>query len=166
MNLFIVSTISCLLEYIVPILIKYITSRVYTVSKHVTELRDELVNLKHEMGGIILNEEFSKYAKLQRKCNKLICIFKETVNERLSSRGKIQQFAIYGFHILNALFMLILFYLYKNKPVIIFPKGMLWPIQNFLSWPCYHEDSISLIMWVVISRVVVSSLKKINIKEF
>ncbi|XP_076624342.1 guided entry of tail-anchored proteins factor 1 isoform X2 [Colletes latitarsis] len=101
MNLFIVSTISCLLEYIVPILIKYITSRVYTVSKHVTELRDELVNLKHEMGGIILNEEFSKYAKLQRKCNKLICIFKETVNERLSSRGKIQQFAIYGFHILN-----------------------------------------------------------------
>ncbi|XP_053980259.1 guided entry of tail-anchored proteins factor 1-like [Hylaeus anthracinus] len=163
MNLFIVSTISCFLEYIVPILIKYVTSRLYTITKHDMELRDDLVNLKHEMLGISIVDEFAKYAKLQRKCNKIEGILKETAYKRLSSRMKIQLFITYGFRILNGLFELILSYLYKNKPVIIFPKGMLWPIQNFLSWPCSQEDSISLIVWLVIARLVVSMCRKIDI---
>lgn len=55
--------------------------------------------------------------------------------------------------------MFTLLYLYRNKPVIILPKGILWPIQNLLSWPCYHEDSISLIMWLIIARLVVATCK-------
>lgn len=59
--------------------------------------------------------------------------------------------------------MLILLYLYRNKPVIILPKGMLWPIHSLLSWPCYHEDSISLIMWLIIARLVVATCKRNDI---
>ncbi|KOC63958.1 hypothetical protein WH47_01273 [Habropoda laboriosa] len=90
------------------------------------------------MVGISIVDEFSKYAKLQRKYNKLESVLKEKV------------------------LMLILSYLYNNKPVIILPKGILWPIQSLLSWPCYHEDSISLIMWLIIAKLVVSMCKKIN----
>ncbi|KAK1132144.1 hypothetical protein K0M31_016275 [Melipona bicolor] len=159
MNLFIISTVSCLLEYIFPSLIRYITSRLYTLNKHDLELRKNLVHLKQEMTGISIVDEFSKYAKLQRKYNKLESTLKEKVNERLSSRMKMQISITYGFRMLNGLLMFILLYLYRNKPVIILPKGILWPIQNLLSWPCYHEDSISMIMWLIIARLVVATCK-------
>lgn len=54
-----------------------ITSRLYTVNKHDIELRNDLINLKQEMIGISMIDEFSKYAKLQRKYNKLESTLKE-----------------------------------------------------------------------------------------
>lgn len=54
-----------------------ITSHLYTVNKHDIELRNDLINLKQEMIGISMVDEFSKYAKLQRKYNKLESTLKE-----------------------------------------------------------------------------------------
>lgn len=54
------------------------TSRLYTITKHDMELRNNLINLKHEMVGISIVDEFAKYAKLQRKYVKLEGILKET----------------------------------------------------------------------------------------
>lgn len=163
MNLLVVSTVGCILECVMPIVIKYIISCLYSITKQDIEFRNELINLKKQMVGISMVDEFSKYTKLQRKYNKLESTLKEKANERLSSRMKIQFFIICSFRMLNGLFMLILLYLYRSKPVIIFPKGMLWPLQSFLSWPCYHEDSISLPMWLAITKLVVSMCKQINI---
>ncbi|XP_031831016.1 guided entry of tail-anchored proteins factor 1 isoform X2 [Nomia melanderi] len=160
MNLLVISTVSCVLEYIFPILVKYITTRLYTETKHDLEARKELVNLKQEMIELSIVDEFSKYAKLQRKYNKIEGSLKETVNMRLSYRIRMQLFATYGFRVLNGFLVLGLLYFYKNTPVIVFPKGILWPVQNLLSWPCYsQEDSISLIMWIIIGRLVVSACK-------
>ncbi|XP_078039282.1 guided entry of tail-anchored proteins factor 1 isoform X2 [Augochlora pura] len=153
MNLLIISTICCALEYVIPVFIKYATTRFYTETSYDLELRTDLINLKQEMTGISIVDEFSKYAKLQRRCNKIEEVLKKSANKRLSSRMKVQLTVTYGFRLLNVLLMLILLYLYKNTPVIVFPKGMLWPIQNLLNWPCYvgQEDSISFFMWIIIA---------------
>lgn len=163
MDLLLISTASCVLDYLVPSLIKYLTCRFYAVDKHDMELRNELINLKQKMVGISIVDEFSKYAKLQRKYNKLEGELKDKANERSSSRMKVQLSATYGFRALNGLAMLILLYLYKNVPVIILPKGILWPLQNLLSWPCYEEDSISLFAWLIIARSVVATYKKSDV---
>lgn len=163
MNLLLISTLSCFLELIVPIVIKYATNRLFSKTKQVIELQNDLVNLKQEMSGLSMIDEFSKYAKLQRKCNKLEGILKEKANDRLSSRLKVQLVITYGFRIINGLLILILLYLYKNEPVIILPKDTLWPVQNILSWPSNSEDSISLMMWIFITRIVVSICKKLDV---
>lgn len=54
-----------------------ITSRLYTGNKHDIELRNDLINLRQEMIGLSIVDEFSKYAKLQRKYNKLESTLKE-----------------------------------------------------------------------------------------
>lgn len=41
------------------------------------ELRNELISLKQEMTGISIVDEFAKYAKLQRKYNKLESVLKD-----------------------------------------------------------------------------------------
>lgn len=47
------------------------------MNKQDIELRNELINLKQEMTGISIVDEFSKYAKLQRRYNKLESTLKE-----------------------------------------------------------------------------------------
>lgn len=164
MSLLVISTVSCLLECIVPSFIKYATSRFYTrSSEQDKEIRNNLINLQQEMVGISLLDEFSKYAKLQRKYDKLENELKEKANERQSFRMRVEMSITYSFRILNGLLILILLYLYRSNPVIILPKGVLWPLQSFLSWPSYHEDSISLVMWLLITRLVVSMYKKNDI---
>lgn len=93
--------------------------------KDYIELQDELSNLKKEMTGISMVDEFAKYARLQRKCNQLESILKENSkfkylflfksyiyfvlkilflsieDQRLSSRLKLQMLLTYIFRTLN-----------------------------------------------------------------
>lgn len=43
--------------------------------------------------------------------------------------------------------------MYYNESVMKLPKDTLWPINDFLKWPTDHEDSISLIMWFIITKI-------------
>lgn len=53
------------------------------------ELRNDLVHLKQEMTGISIVDEFSKYAKLQRKYNKLESTLKE--KGKIKDEDKLKQ---------------------------------------------------------------------------
>ncbi|XP_072763622.1 guided entry of tail-anchored proteins factor 1 [Anoplolepis gracilipes] len=163
MNLLVVTTLSCILDNIAPFLIKFIFPHVFAQRRYDIELRNELNSLKEEMAGLSIMNEFVKYAKLQRKYNQLENILKENVNQRLSWRLKLQILLIYSFRVLNGILILLLLYIYKKEPVIILSEGILWPIQDFLSWPCQHENAISLLAWIMIVRLGVSACIKLYV---
>ncbi|KAG7188088.1 hypothetical protein KM043_015938 [Ampulex compressa] len=122
MNLLIISTVSCVLEYIVPVIIKRIVTHLYTGRNYDAELRTDLLCLKQEIAGISMVDEFSRYAKLQRKYNKLEGALKEKVNERLMSKMKMQLSITCAFRIFNGMLICALLYLYNTEPVIVLPK--------------------------------------------
>lgn len=62
----------------------------------------------------------------------------------------------YYLFIFKGMATIILVYIYSREPVIILPKDTLWPINYILYWPTNHKDSISLIMWMFIAKVVKS----------
>ncbi|XP_043685484.1 guided entry of tail-anchored proteins factor 1-like isoform X2 [Vespula pensylvanica] len=101
MNLLLISTLICILEYILPILITYFTTHLYVRKKQEVELRKNLVILRQEMASISMVDEFSKYAKLQRKYNKLENTLKDIENGRLSNRRKAKLLTTYGFRFIN-----------------------------------------------------------------
>ncbi|XP_036142906.1 guided entry of tail-anchored proteins factor 1 isoform X2 [Monomorium pharaonis] len=153
MDLFVVSTLSCILDLIIPFLIRF---------KYDVELRKELSNLKKDMTGLSMVDEFAKYIKLQRQCNHIESILRGNMNQRLTWRLKLQTLLIYSFYAVNGILILWLLYMYKNEPIIILSENVLWPIQNFLSWPCQHENAISLLAWLVITRLGISACKKLH----
>ncbi|KAL6424261.1 hypothetical protein ACFW04_009828 [Cataglyphis niger] len=163
MNLLVITTLSCILDNIAPFLIKFIFPHVFAQRRYDIDMRNELSNLKEEMAGLSIMNEFAKYAKLQRRHNQLENILKENMDQRLSWRLKLQMFLIYSFRILNGILMLFLLYIYKKEPVIILSKDTLWPIQDFLSWPCQHENAISLLVWIMIVRLGVSACRKLHV---
>ncbi|XP_035724489.1 guided entry of tail-anchored proteins factor 1-like [Vespa mandarinia] len=163
MNLLLISTLICILEYIVPIVITYFTAHLYVGKKEEAELRKNLATLRQEMASISMVDEFSKYAKLQRKYNKLENTLKDIEKGRLSSRKKARLLTTYGFRIINGILIVILLYIYNNEPIIKLPKDTLWPINYLLRWPTNYEDSISLIMWFVIAKIAISKCTQIHI---
>lgn len=163
MNLLLISTLTCILEYIVPTLITYITAYLYVGKKYEADLRKSLNVLKQEISGVSMVDEFSKYAKLQRKYNKLETTLKNIETERLSNRKATRSLIIYGYRALNGLFISTLLYTYANEPVIKLPKDILWPIGNFLKWPTDHDDSISLVMWFIIAKLVISKCNQVQV---
>ncbi|KAK2575961.1 hypothetical protein KPH14_007322 [Odynerus spinipes] len=165
MSLLLISTLICILEYVMPNLINYITAYLYLGKKYETELRKSLIELRQEMSSISMVDEFSKYAKLQRKYNKLEVTLKDIENERLSNRKKARLLITYGFRLINGILIMILLYKYNNEPVIKLPKDTLWPLNNFLKWPTNHDDCISLIMWFVITRLAISKCTQIHVSS-
>ncbi|XP_011346061.1 tail-anchored protein insertion receptor WRB isoform X2 [Ooceraea biroi] len=139
-----------------------ISRYVYTRKRYDVELWVELKKLKDEMSKLSIVDEFAKYAKLQRKRNQLESILNENRNQRQSWLMKQQLLLTYGFRILNGTLILLLLYMYKREPVIILSEGVLWPIEKFLSWPCQHENAISLLAWLMIVRLGISACKKLH----
>ncbi|KAG5318193.1 WRB protein, partial [Pseudoatta argentina] len=163
MDLLMISTLICTLDNIVPFLIRFISSHVLAQKRYDIELRKELSNLKENMAGLSMVDEFAKCAKLQRRYNHVENILKENMNQRLNQKIKMQMLLIYSFRIVNGTLILWLWYMYKDKPVIILSENVLWPIQNFLNWPCQHENAISLLAWLVITRLGISACKKLYV---
>ncbi|XP_016842909.1 tail-anchored protein insertion receptor WRB isoform X3 [Nasonia vitripennis] len=99
-------------------------------------LRKDLINTKKEMNSISIVDEFSKYAKLQRKYIKLQAIAKQQINARSTSKFKLELFLTYGAWIIN---------------------GYLWPLEPILSWPTQVAGGISLPAWIVLVKLTISS---------
>ncbi|XP_012273138.1 tail-anchored protein insertion receptor WRB [Orussus abietinus] len=158
--LLLVSTVNCFLGYVAPITIRYIMTQLFSGVKVDQSLRAELYALKRELAGISMVDEFSKYAKLQRKYNKLEEELKMNMNLRFSSKVKTRLTVNFAFKVLNELTTMTLLYFYRSSPVIVLPKGTLWPLEGFFKWPCSQEGAISLLTWVIITRLVVSTIKQ------
>ncbi|XP_011705410.1 PREDICTED: tail-anchored protein insertion receptor WRB-like [Wasmannia auropunctata] len=163
MDLLVISTLSCILDTIAPFFIRFISSHMLAQKRYDVELRKELNNLKENMARLSMVDEFAKYAKLQRRCNHAENTLKENMNQRLNQKLKLQLLLIYSVRALNGMFILWLLYMYKNEPVIILSENVLWPIQNFLSWPCQHENAISLLVWLAIIRLGISACKTLHV---
>ncbi|KAL6262035.1 hypothetical protein P5V15_007127 [Pogonomyrmex californicus] len=163
MDLIAISTLSCILDNIVPFLIKLVLSYVFIQNKYDIELQEELNNLKQDMIAISIVDHFAKYAKLQRRSNHVENIIKKNMTQRLKWKLKLQMWLIYSFYALNGMLILWLLYMYKNEPVIILSKNILWPIEDLLSWSCQHENAISLLVWLMITRLGTSACNKLYV---
>ncbi|XP_012058775.1 PREDICTED: tail-anchored protein insertion receptor WRB-like [Atta cephalotes] len=106
MDLLAISTLICILDNIMPFLIRFISSYVLAQKRYDIELRKELSNLKENMAGLSMVDEFAKCAKLQRRYNHVENILKENINQRLNQKIKLQMLLIYSFRILNVRILL------------------------------------------------------------
>ncbi|XP_032457434.1 tail-anchored protein insertion receptor WRB isoform X5 [Nasonia vitripennis] len=101
MSLLILATSSCVLDIFVACIVKIVISWFFLESNEEQILRKDLINTKKEMNSISIVDEFSKYAKLQRKYIKLQAIAKQQINARSTSKFKLELFLTYGAWIIN-----------------------------------------------------------------
>ncbi|KAF7998230.1 hypothetical protein HCN44_009628 [Aphidius gifuensis] len=156
--LLIISTFLCMFSHIIPITIKYIVSWIYSESQEERNLRKSILKLEQDLSKISMVDEFAKYTKIQRNHTKLREDMKKATAERTSMKTKSNVFFTYGTKVFNIVVVMVMMQLYRSEPVIILPKGSLWPLENILSWPSTYDDSISLFSWMAVTKLVMSKV--------
>ncbi|KAJ9048995.1 GET complex subunit get1 [Entomophthora muscae] len=111
-------------------------------------------NFQTELSGINSKEEFSRWAKLNRRLEKLKKEHAEAKKNLTIEAVKFQiglsiaiYIALYGFLITWAL-------LYRSSPTFTLPPGFLGPFEGFLSMPGSPLGTVSLVAWLFVCKRV------------
>ncbi|CAN7981729.1 guided entry of tail-anchored proteins factor 1 [Ixodes scapularis] len=138
----------------IPLVVRMVLQVISQESEMESNLRRQVCDLRAELGGISIVDEFAKYAKIQRKINKM--------SEELSHQGQLK--STYTFKvrlaataILYALMAITVAYLvwnYRSQPIVVLPEQWLSPIGSLLSPSATAPGGIGLTPWLLVSSSV------------
>ncbi|KAK3756982.1 hypothetical protein RRG08_063175 [Elysia crispata] len=136
-----------------------IAKLIFTVTNEELNLRAEIKDLKEEQSNISITDDFARYARLQRKVDKLLAVGKEKGNERKQRVSYLRMAVTVGIYILHAVILLLLMFLLRSEPLSYLPHQWLFPLGNFVAFPTGAQGAIGLGFWVIISNSVIHRVR-------
>ncbi|XP_030059695.1 guided entry of tail-anchored proteins factor 1 isoform X2 [Microcaecilia unicolor] len=100
-----------------------------------SQMRAEIQNMKQELSTISMMDEFARYARLERKINKMTDKLKTHVKTRTAQLAKVKWVINIGFYILQAALMITLIWKYYLEPVTILPSKWIAPLERLVAFP-------------------------------
>ncbi|OXA36530.1 guided entry of tail-anchored proteins factor 1 [Folsomia candida] len=150
-----------LITKFIPKLSTWISTRFYRLTSKEADQVREIIQIRKEMGAMSMVDEFAKYAKLQRKLNQLTLDLESSGDCRKSIQTKIYRWTMGILSGLVAIIYLsLLGFVGTSTPVFVVPKTWYFPIQSILAYPSEVEGAISIPIWTLLTRNVISVLVK------
>ncbi|XP_050840672.1 guided entry of tail-anchored proteins factor 1 isoform X1 [Serinus canaria] len=100
-----------------------------------SQMRAEIQTMKQELATISMMDEFARYARLERKINKMTDKLKTHVKARTAQLAKIKWVINIVFYILQAALMISLIWKYYSEPVTVLPSKWLAPLERLVAFP-------------------------------
>lgn len=158
--------ITLLLGFIVPFLpyiIKNVLCILYQESESERHLRRQLADLKLELQGIDMVDEFAKHAKIQRKINKLRDELTNQNKHRLAERVKGKFVGSTFLYSVCGILVAVLNWQCGNEKVLNVPAHWLYPIDSFVLMNTKGVAGLNMRCWFIIclttARVAARYLK-------
>ncbi|KAM6290742.1 guided entry of tail-anchored proteins factor 1 [Porphyrio hochstetteri] len=121
-----------------------------------SEMRAEIQNMKQELSTISMMDEFARYARLERKINKMTDKLKTHVKARTAQLAKIKWVINIVFYILQAALMIALIWKYYSEPVTVLPSKWLAPLERLVAFPTGVAGGVGITCWLVVCNKVVA----------
>ncbi|XP_027951406.1 tail-anchored protein insertion receptor WRB isoform X4 [Eumetopias jubatus] len=99
------------------------------------QMRAEIQNMKQELSTVNMMDEFARYARLERKINKMTDKLKTHVKARTAQLAKIKWVISVAFYILQAALMVSLIWKYYSVPVAVVPSKWITPLDRLVAFP-------------------------------
>uniref|UniRef100_V5IEZ6 Guided entry of tail-anchored proteins factor 1 n=1 Tax=Ixodes ricinus TaxID=34613 RepID=V5IEZ6_IXORI len=139
----------------IPLVVRMVLQVISQESEMESNLRRQVCDLRAELGGISIVDEFAKYAKIQRKINKMY-------GGALASRSTevdihIQSPTWRPLRFCTSLMAITVAYLvwnYRSQPIVVLPEQWLSPIGSLLSPSATAPGGIGLTPWLLVSSSV------------
>ncbi|XP_069134257.1 guided entry of tail-anchored proteins factor 1-like isoform X1 [Argopecten irradians] len=164
MILLIIIFILVLLFTMLPSYSGEITKRLSKFFLHVSDeelnLRSQVKELKTEQDTISMTDEFAKYAKIQRRIDKLMSQVKESNSTRMQKSSMLSLFVRIGIYVTQAITMLTLVFQYRNEPLLMFPSEWFYPLQKFVALPTGIPGGLGIACWIMICTATVYRIKQ------
>ncbi|XP_056612938.1 guided entry of tail-anchored proteins factor 1 [Triplophysa dalaica] len=121
-----------------------------------TEMRTEIQNLRMELSSISMMDEFARYARLERKINKMTDQLKTLVKSRTAQQAKMKWVVNIAFYILQAALMISLILKYYADPVTVVPSKWISPLEKLVAFPSGVAGGVGITCWLVVCNKVVA----------
>ncbi|XP_074156606.1 guided entry of tail-anchored proteins factor 1 isoform X1 [Sminthopsis crassicaudata] len=121
-----------------------------------SQMRAEIQTMKQDLSAISMMDEFAKYARLERKINKMTDKLKTHVKARTAQLAKIKWVINIVFYILQALLMISLIWKYYSDPVTVLPSKWIAPLERLVAFPTGVAGGVGITCWLVVCNKVVA----------
>ncbi|NWZ81393.1 WRB protein, partial [Poecile atricapillus] len=120
-----------------------------------SEMRAEIQTMKQELATISMMDEFARYARLERKINKM--------TDKLKTHGTVpyllpfpkgKTFSVSEKH--SAALMISLIWKYYSEPVTVLPSKWLAPLERLVAFPTGVAGGVGITCWLVVCNKVVA----------
>ncbi|NXU13746.1 WRB protein, partial [Pardalotus punctatus] len=123
-----------------------------------SQMRAEIQTMKQELATISMMDEFARYARLERKINKM--------TDKLKTHGTVpcvipfpkgKTFSVSGKHsVKSAALMISLIWKYYSEPVTVLPSKWLAPLERLVAFPTGVAGGVGITCWLVVCNKVVA----------
>nr|XP_023700810.1 tail-anchored protein insertion receptor WRB [Paramormyrops kingsleyae] len=127
-------------------------------AEHELEMRMEIQDMKKELSSISMMDEFARYARLERKINKMTDKLKSLVKSRAAYQAKVKWVVNIVYHVLQALLMISLIWKYYASPVTVLPSQWIVPLERLVAFPSGVPGGVGITCWLVVCNKVVALL--------
>uniref|UniRef100_A0A6M2E7L1 Guided entry of tail-anchored proteins factor 1 n=1 Tax=Amblyomma tuberculatum TaxID=48802 RepID=A0A6M2E7L1_9ACAR len=135
----------------IPFVVKMVLQVISQETEMETNLRRQVCDLRAELGSMNIVDEFAKYAKIQRKINKM--------SEELAHQAQLKSMYMFKVRLaatalLYALMGITISYLvwnYRTHAIVTLPEAWLSPIGSLLSPASSQPGGIGLTPWLMVS---------------
>ncbi|XP_068930953.1 guided entry of tail-anchored proteins factor 1 isoform X1 [Petaurus breviceps papuanus] len=126
-----------------------------------SQMRTEIQTMKQDLSAISMMDEFARYARLERKINKMTDKLKTHVKARTAQLAKIKWVINIVFYILQnffsqALLMISLIWKYYSDPVTVLPSKWIAPLERLVAFPTGVAGGVGITCWLVVCNKVVA----------
>ncbi|KAK1169414.1 guided entry of tail-anchored proteins factor 1-like [Acipenser oxyrinchus oxyrinchus] len=121
-----------------------------------TQMRLDIQSMKQELSTISMMDEFARYARLERKINKMTDKLKTHVKSRTGQLAKIKWMVSIVFYILQAVLMISLIWKYYADPVTVLPSKWIAPLERLVAFPSGVAGGVGITCWLVVCNKVVA----------
>lgn len=125
------------------------------------QLKEELKTLICELRSIHMVNEFPKYARTERKMNKIKSELNTLTQTRRGAQLKVTLGLNVAFHSLEAVIFIFLIFTFRHDPVVIFPAEWLSPLGSLISFPTSVHGAVSVPLWIMVCRSALRQLANV-----
>ncbi|XP_071071075.1 guided entry of tail-anchored proteins factor 1 isoform X2 [Dasypus novemcinctus] len=120
------------------------------------QMRAEIQGMKQELSTVNMMDEFARYARLERKINKMTDKLKTHVKARTAQLAKIKWVISVAFYVLQAALMISLIWKYYSVPVAVVPSKWITPLDRLVAFPTRVAGGIGITCWILVCNKVVA----------
>ncbi|XP_031429791.1 guided entry of tail-anchored proteins factor 1 [Clupea harengus] len=145
-----------LVKTLLPSLSSFLSRVVQKDADQELEMRSQIQDMKKELNAISMMDEFARYARLERKINKMTNMLKTHVKSRTAHQAKMKWIVNIVFYILQAALMVSLIWKYYADPVTVVPSKWIAPLERLVAFPSGVAGGVGITCWLVVCNKVVA----------
>jgi len=138
------------------VLAKMVVLLLHPKSGEESDLEQQVSQLQRDKLLINMTDEFAKYAKTERKINKINEQLKKIKSQRNDAASKYQWGVRVAFHIIQVIIFVQLIWRWRTEPLVVIPNEWVWPLDSFIAFPSGIEGGVGITCWLLVCRSVLS----------